>query len=139
MEVFQKEFPKWLRGDAPVKLDSEVSDADIANSNLILFGDPGSNALIARVLKKLPLSWTAETLEIGGKSYPAGANLPALIYPNPLNPERYVVLNSGHTFHEPEFRGTNALLYPRLGDWAVLPVDGGEPVTAGFFDEHWKP
>jgi hypothetical protein len=68
-----------------------------------------------------------------------------MIYPNPLNPERYVVINSGHTFHETEFRGTNALLFPRLGDYAVLRVDGGEEqlanpevVLAGFFDEQWQ-
>ena len=34
----------------------------------------------------------------------------------------YVVLNSGHTFHEDAFRGTNALLYPRLGDYALLQL-----------------
>ena len=47
-----------------------------------------------------------------------------LIYPNPLNANRYVVLNSGHTFHAADYRGTNALLYPRLGDYAVLTPDG---------------
>jgi dienelactone hydrolase len=139
MELFRREFPKWLRADAPMKQDSKVSKQDIANKNLILFGDPGSNAMLARVLDQLPLRWTRETLEIDGKSYPAAGSLPVLIYPNPLNPVRYVVLNSGHTFHEAELRGTNALLYPRLGDWAVLPAAGGEPLTVGFFDEHWKP
>ena len=38
-----------------------------------------------------------------------------MIVPNPLNPDRYVVFNSGHTFHEEEFKGTNALLYPIWG------------------------
>jgi hypothetical protein len=47
------------------------------------------------------------------------------------------VLNSGHTFGEKEFRGTNALLYPRFGDWAVLDENGGL-ITAGFFDENWR-
>jgi dienelactone hydrolase len=138
MRLFQREYPKWLRADAPAKLDAEVSDADIASRNLVLFGDPGSNALIARVLEGLPIRWTRDGLEAGGNRYDAATHLPVLIYPNPLNPERYVVLNSGHTFHAPEFRGTNALLYPRLGDWAVLPADGGEPVAAGFFDERWR-
>ncbi len=48
-----------------------------------------------------------------------------LIYPNPLNAGRYVVLNSGHTFHEADFKGTNALLYPRLGDFAILKLQTG--------------
>jgi hypothetical protein len=67
-----------------------------------------------------------------------------MIYPNPLNPSRYVVVNSGHTFHEAEFRGNNALVYPRLGDFAVLRPDTNKvtvdtPVEqAGFFGDHWE-
>jgi hypothetical protein len=55
-----------------------------------------------------------------------------------------VVLNSGHTFHAADFQGTNALLYPRLGDYALLkcsetkdPLDV-KVVQAGLFDEYWK-
>jgi hypothetical protein len=56
------------------------------------------------------------------------------------------VLNSGHTFHAPEFLETNAQLYPRLGDFALLkpaptekdPV-AAEVVTAGLFDDFWQP
>ena len=68
-----------------------------------------------------------------------------LIQPNPLAEGRYIVLNSGHTFHEKELASLNYLLFPRLGDWAVLKVGarpaadppGQEVVRAGFFDERW--
>ena len=33
-------------------------------------------------------------------TYEAGTHAPLLIYPNPLNPAKYVVLNSGFTFRE---------------------------------------
>ena len=53
--------------------------------------------------------------------------------------------NSGDTFHEADFKGTNALLYPRLGDFAVVkptPTEKDpaafEVVTAGLFDELWN-
>jgi len=56
-----------------------------------------------------------------------------------------VVLNTGHTFHEAEFKGTNAQLYPRLGDYAILkptPTKKDEAayevIHAGLFDESWK-
>ena len=59
--------------------------------------------------------------------------------------EPYVVLNSGHTFKEADLKGTNALLYPRLGDWAVIkPTPTAkdpaayEVVAAGLFDENWQ-
>jgi pimeloyl-ACP methyl ester carboxylesterase len=137
LERLAREFPKWLRGDARVKDDVDVTAADIAAHHLILFGDPRSNRLLGRMVKRLPLRWTASSLRIGGRDFEASSNLPALIHPNPLNPAKYVVLNSGHTFGEAEFLGTNALLFPRLGDWGV--VERGKGIVAsGYFDEGWR-
>jgi hypothetical protein len=99
--------------------DTEVTDEDIEGSHLILFGDPGSNRVLARVLAGLPLTWTESALHLAGE-HPAADHAPALIAPNPLNPLRYVVVNSGHTFGAKEFAGSNAQLYPRLGDYAVF-------------------
>ena len=47
------------------------------------------------------------------------------------------MINSGHTFSEADFHGTNAWLYPRLGDYAVLKPNG-DIVMSGFFDEQWR-
>jgi len=122
-----------------------VSDADIKNKNLILFGDPSSNSLIAKVLPKLPIAWNKEQLTVAGQHYESGKYLPILIYPNPLNPSKYVVINSGHTFHDAEFKGTNALLFPHLGDYAVVrPMPTAkdpaafEVMKGGIFDDSWK-
>ena len=67
-----------------------------------------------------------------------------LIQPNPLAHDHYVVLNSGHTFHEKELATLNYLLFPRLGDWAVIKVPDDPTrlaaeavVRSGFFDEQW--
>jgi pimeloyl-ACP methyl ester carboxylesterase len=145
LDLFQEEYPKWLRAALPVTTDLGISREDIAEKNLILFGDPSSNVVLQRIAAKLPIIWTAEEIIVGKQRFDAANHILAMIYPNPLNPERYVVINSGHTFHETEFRGTNALLFPRLGDYAVLRVDGGEEqlanpevVLAGFFDEEWR-
>jgi hypothetical protein len=46
--------------------------------------------------------------------------------------------NTGQTFSANRVTsGTEAVFFPRLGDWAVLTT-GGEVKTAGFFDETWK-
>ncbi len=118
---------------------------DIASRHLILFGDPSSNSLIEQVAAKLPLTWTSRTVTLFGKGYDSGKHVPVMIYPSPLAADRYVVLNSGHTFHAKDFQGTNALLYPRLGDFAVLRLtgDGKDPLAAevqaaGLFDEYWR-
>jgi len=102
-------------------------------------------------LPHLPLTWTHDTLRVGGTSYSAADHAPALIQPNPLPGAagRYVVLNSGHTFHEKELASLNYLLFPRLGDWAVLRVGGKAPANpsgpldeevlrAGYCDEQWR-
>jgi hypothetical protein len=97
------------------------------------------------VLPDLPITWTKDKLVVNGAEYDPKTHVPVLIYPNPLNPSRYVVINSGHTFKEADLQGTNALLYPRLGDWAVLkPAPAAkdraayEVVAAGLFDENWQ-
>lgn len=142
---FQREFDKWLRGKLPVVRDSDVDEKLIASKNLVLFGDPGSNAVLARVLDKLPLKWTKDGLEVNGKKYDANSHGVALIYPNPLNKRRYVVINSGHTFHARDFRASNSWLFPRLGDVAVQRFarqkDGSYKeaiVWAALFNGGWK-
>ena len=52
---FSTNFAKWLRGSVRVKDDRAIDAADIDGNNLVLFGDPGSKRVIARVLAKLPL------------------------------------------------------------------------------------
>jgi hypothetical protein len=101
--------------------------------------------LIRRVSSGLPVAWDAETIRLGGHSVPSTGHVPVLIYPNPLNPTRYVVLNSGFTFREYDYLN-NARQTPKLPDWALLDVSSGatsqhpgQVVVAGFFDEHWQP
>jgi dienelactone hydrolase len=145
LKRFKEEWAKYFRGDLPVKLDSDVTSDDINDKHLILFGDPGSNSMLASVLEGLPLTWTPQQFTFAGKTYASATHVPLLIYPNPLNASRYVVLNSGHTFHKADFEGTNALLYPRLGDYAVLRLPTkGQGLTVeqvernGLFDEAWQ-
>ena len=145
LKRFAREWDHWMRGTLPIKKDSEVTEEDIACKNLILFGDPSSNTILKKALGKLPIQWTAESITLVDKTYAADSHLPMLIYPNPLNPKKYIVLNSGHTFHDPEFIGTNALLFPRLGDYAIVAPKSNEKepaafdvVTAGIFDGNWR-
>jgi len=145
LDRFAKNFAKWLRGDVRVKDDNAITRADIANNSLLLFGDPGSNSVIAQIVQKLPIRWTREQIIVGAQTFNAGDHIPALIYPNPLNPKRYLVINSGSTLSAADLEGTNALQYSRLGDYAVMKLakqaDGSianEVATDGIFDESWR-
>ena len=134
---FADEWDRSFRGKLRIKDDKDVTDEDVEQNHLILFGDPGSNALLARVLPALPFTWTRAEVKLDG-TFAAADHAPVLIQPNPLNRLRYVVINSGHTFGAKELAGTNALLYPHLGDYAVIKIDGDEVKAGGYFDEKWK-
>ncbi|MSR29992.1 MAG: hypothetical protein EXR99_00665 [Gemmataceae bacterium] len=138
---FRKDWELFFRGDLPVKTDREVTPEDIAFKNLVLFGDPGSNALIAQAMKGMPFTWGREKVGWHSGEFSSKDHYPVMAFPNPMSPSRYVVLNSGHTFKEADCRGTNALLYPRLGDFALMKVQPSQPpspLSAGIFTEDWK-
>jgi dienelactone hydrolase len=126
------QWRKVFRGDAPTKKDTDVTEADIAANNLVLWGDPKSNAILAKIADRLPLNQFSDSA------------VTTLIYPNPLNPDKYVVLNSGVTFREYD-QLNNARQVPKLPDYAVIdittpttPRAAGKVVRAGFFNEQWK-
>jgi hypothetical protein len=107
---------------------------------VVLFGDPGSNKLIAKLNGRLPVKWTKDTVTLAGKDFPAKENFPALIYPNPLHPAKYVVLNTGLTIIDRDYNGDYGM--PRWGDYAIVTAKAGADVPdlqmAGLFDENWQ-
>ena len=148
---FEYEWARYMRGDLPVKNDTDVTEADVRDKHLILFGDPGSNSWIAKALPHLPVNWTPDDVGFHEEKYPAADHSPVFICASPLVANRYIVINSGHTFHEKDFAAFNYLLFPRLGDWAIMKTSPGseqwqptspafpeEVVRAGYFDELWQ-
>ena len=140
----RREWRRHYRGEAPVLQDSAVTDRDIADANLVVWGDPRSNRFLARIADRLPVRWSDAGLIVNGKTYAADSHMPVLIFPNPLNPSRYVVLNSGFTFREYDYLN-NARQTPKLPDWAVIDVRQapgprypGKFIDGGFFGERWE-
>lgn len=150
---FEREWSKWMRGELPVVDDSEVdltppsedaaAGADYGR-NLVLFGDPGSNSVLAELLADLPIEWTEEKLVVDGVEYDPNTHGLSMIFPNPRDHRHYVVINSGHTFHEKDFKASNSWLFPRLGDIAVQRFEKrGEGydetiVWAEIFNGGWR-
>lgn len=125
-----REWRAMFRGEAIVRDEAEISAADIASSNIVLWGTPQSSALMRKW--KAPMEWPSQP----------GQMLLA-IYPNPDNLRRYVVLNSGHTFREAT-HFNNAEQTAKLPDWAIIDTSvaadekwPGRIVDTGFFSEQW--
>jgi predicted esterase len=150
---FLHRWESLYRGSPRVKQDKDVSVRDLADHNLILWGTPESNSLIRQLAgsdlqagsHRLPLQWSEETVKIGTQEFSSDQHLPILIYPNPMNPKCYLVINSGPTHREGHDR-TNSLQNPKLPDWAVIDLTEpptnlvpGKIVATGLFNESWQP
>lgn len=144
LDHFRSRWRALMRGELPEKAAGDLDSDDLRDANLVLWGDPDSNPMIAEIAARLPVEWKADSFAMRGESYPRDSHVPVLIFPNPLNPDRYVVLNSGLTFREGHDK-TNSQQNPKLPDWAVIGLDRdpdalapGRVAAAGFFDEAWK-
>ena len=143
----ERALTQWrtvFRGEARIVDDTAVTPALINDANLVLWGDPSSNRILQQILRRLPLKWNADTVELGAAKYPAATDVPVMIYPNPLNPRRYVVINSSFTFRQGR-KLSHATQTPQLPDWAVVDLRTppsekapGLVMDAGFFGEHWQ-
>ncbi len=133
-----------MRGDAVVKSDTDITEQDIASSNLVLWGDAQSNKILAKIADKLPIRWTEKSVVAGDQSFDGANHALIAIYPNPLNPKKYIVLNSSFTYREYDYLN-NARQTPKLPDWVIVDVRTppnsrfpGKIVAADFFDEGWQ-
>jgi hypothetical protein len=136
----------------PIKDDSEVTEEDIRSRSLVLFGGPGENSVAARALAtgRLPVSFGEGSVTLNGKTF-AGDDIGVkLCYPNPLAPDRMLVLfaatgvagmwQSVHRFGN--WFDWMPLSNLEWCDWCVFDSKTQELETmldVGFFDEDWRP
>jgi pimeloyl-ACP methyl ester carboxylesterase len=135
---------KQFRGEVRAVRDSELTPELVKSSNLIFWGDPLSNPHLAKIASKLPITFSDTEITLGNQKFSRATHAPAFIYPNPENPDRYIVLNSGFTFREYDYLN-NARQVAKLPDYAIIDITTspnsrypGKIVSAGFFDERWQ-
>ena len=118
-----------IHGDFPMKPATRVTPKDLESSNLILFGTPDTNAVLKRIAGSLPKPL------IEAQRDGAGA---VFIYPNPENPNRYVVVWTARVLSLPDNGLSAGYILPvnLLPDCALLKA--GRIVSAGHFDGDWK-
>jgi poly(3-hydroxybutyrate) depolymerase len=133
-------WSQWANGNGILKADRDITPEDIAKFNLVLFGGPRSNRLTARVMDRLPIRIEGSAIVAGKKRWKGKHLAVRLIYPNPLNPNRYIALNAGTTS-----RGTELtrLLERELPDYVIFDERITEAgwagfLKAGFFDSKWR-
>ena len=140
-QSLQKDWYRFAKGFRGIKRDTDVTDAEMARSNLVLFGTPATNAVLGRIAAKLPIRFTPRGYEILGRTFEANDKTGLMfIYPNPLAPTRTVVVCSG--LHYGAKLGDNHK-YDLLPDFIVYSDepdydDSNSVYCAGFFDTAWQ-
>lgn len=135
------EWNQFADGYPRLATDVEVNAEHVARFNLVLFGTPETNTVLARIADRLPIRIGDHAYTVGGKRF-AGPDLGLVMcYPNPLAPDRYVLVYSG------EYYGDRLAInhkHDLLPDFLIFRAgayeyDGtNEWVCAGFFDSRWE-
>jgi pimeloyl-ACP methyl ester carboxylesterase len=136
-----KKFTDW--GELPdvhfiIKPDTGVSEEDIQNSHLVLFGEPENNTLLARINDKAPVRIKEGIIIAGKDRFPASEAAFKCVFPNPLNPGRLVLWN-----YADEWIYDRRANLRQLPDYFIYRRGSEKPFTtellkAGFFDSNWK-
>jgi len=137
----------WLRANGFVKVlpDTEITNQIIKNYNLILFGNPKTNEIIKRINNQLPIYISGEDVYLG-KEKLQGKDLCLLeIYPNPLNPEKFILLYAPASGRAEDYLGSLSTLYSGAGlpdfivwDKRVRKFGWAGVIATGFFDQDWQ-
>jgi fermentation-respiration switch protein FrsA (DUF1100 family) len=141
---FAKRFWRWANGYTRIVPDGEVDESMLSDYNLILFGSQERNSVTARMASGLPIRVEGKHVRFGGRTLAGEELAVAMVYPNPLNPNRLAAVYSG-TSLEMEKASIKALPIFRnfsLPDFLVTGPDihrwGWAGIrAAGFFSPDW--
>ena len=146
-EALASDWKTWQHVPLRIYKDTEIPEAELSKYSLLLIGGSDANAVTKKLAGSLPLKISGDEISIDGRSFKAPDAAVAMVYPHPLNPERYVLLAAatspaGMYFFNP--------LAGELGQFDFAIVDGaiansrrGRPVekiriAAGLFDRNWR-
>ncbi len=117
----------------PTACDKELSEEDITQNNLVVYGLFDSNALLRRFRDCLPVDIGANGIEIAGRAF-EGTDLGFMgTFPHPLNADRVMVVASGNSLDG--MVGCTHLNLQLLPDYIVWR---GTETWWGFLDNAWR-
>ena len=114
----------------PVKPDAEVTDEELASRDLVVFGGPEENSLLARITAehKLPVTFGKGFFRFQGRTYGSSWDGLAIALPNPYNPKRTLYLYTANS--RLELWHMTHTFQRGLPGWALYR--GAETAAKGF-------
>ena len=123
----------WV--DLPVMTDAAYLAAGDATRNVLAFGTPATNALLAAHAGALGLELGAGTIRLRGREWRGERVSLIAVLPHPDGGDRYLAVHGGVT---PDAITSGAHLH-----WQLLPdylvYDGDRVLEWGHFDNDWRP
>ena len=119
----------------PVVPDRDLADdpATRRANNLLLYGTPTTNALVARYADVLPIAFEPGAIRLGERRFAAERAAVIAIFPHPEAEGRYIAVHGGVT--------PDAITWGSHLDLGLLPdyfvYAGGDVLDWGFFDNVW--
>jgi len=139
-----RRFADW--GDLPdvhflIKPDTLITKNDIESSHLVLFGDERTNSIITRINEKSPVRFDGSSVVAGKDRFSRDQVAFKCVFPNPLNPEKFVLLNFKEEWNYAENWSFQAS-FKLLPDYFIYRRGGDHPfatevLKAGFFTDQW--
>ncbi len=120
--------------DLPIVRDADLTAEDRDGHNLLLYGTPASNSVMAEFAEHLPLAFEDGTVRLAGHLYRDDGAAVFALFPHPRNPRRYVAVHGGAK--------PDAVCWGSHLDMQLLPdylvYAGGEVLDWGFWDNDWR-
>ncbi len=150
-ENARNEWHRWQHTTPRYFLDTQITEEQLAEYSLILYGGPQDNQVTHKLMPHLPLQVWRDEIQIGERSFRCADAGVGMIHPHPLNPERYVVVYAGTSakgmFHT-RFIDTEmdyAVVDGRgragkRGTWVSVPAIPWErlQIVSGRFNGRWE-
>jgi predicted esterase len=143
-EATRDEWKTWQHVEPRFFLDTEITDNEIENYSLQLFGGPNENMVTQKLIQQIPLKIGTNSITIGGQKFATEDASVSMVYPNPLNPNRYVSITAGNSptgmFFTDRLPDNFDFVISEtrvIGEGSDTPFEKG-CIAAGCFNYNWQ-
>lgn len=141
-DTINKYWEKRFFTKCVIKSDIEINEQDISEANLILLGSFESNSILEKIEPEIPLTISPQYVRICDAEVKGTSLGFYMIYPNPMNKNRYVALIS---YNNPEAitlgyetNSFNDITDYGWFDYKIWEADNpGMRLISGYFGPNW--
>ena len=153
-DALAQAWKTWQHVPPRMLTDAQVTPEIERQYSLLLVGGANANAVSRRMASRLPLQVARDSVTLQGRKFKASDAVAQMIYPNPSQPDRYVLLVAATSPAGMREWRTDGYVhpvygYPTLGlDWVISDSRRAQTESAGFdnrygiasgaFDLSWR-